>query len=155
MRWILEKLVSWSLFHCKFYTYTNQFQFCSKEDKDIVFCSKEESTICEENWPRKDENCHVVQDIDDDYENKTPKLCGCKYETTVDYHPNMSHKLNKCHKGRASPKRPRSKSSSFKTFSDRLLSPTITSLARSVGGIEKRKPRSHTPRPMPERAVIV
>lgn len=119
-----------------------------------MFCSKEESTTYEENWPRKDENCNVVHD---DYENKTPKSCGCKYETMVDYHFNASQKLNKrSHKGRASPKRPRTKSSSsFKTFSDRLLSPTITSLARSVGATEKEKPRSHAPHPMSERAVII
>lgn len=119
-----------------------------------MFCSKEESTTYEENWQRKDESCHVVHD---DYENKTPKSCGCKYETVVDYHFNASQKLNKrSHQGRASPKRPRTKSSSsFKTFSDRLLSPTITSLARSVGATEKEKPRSHTPHPMSERAVII
>lgn len=159
IRWILEKLISWSSNHDRFSTYTNESQFCSKEDKDIVFCSKEESSTYEENWPRKvDESCHhVAQDIHDDYENKTPKSCGCKYETVVDYHFNASQKLHKrAHKGHVSPKRPRNKSSSsFKTFSDRLLSPTITSLARSVGGVEKEKPRSHTPHPMSERAVII
>lgn len=129
--------------------------FCSKEDKDIVFCSKDECGSYEDNWPAHTtkDGCHMAPDNNDsDYENRSAKSCGCKVRPG-DYPLAASQNANKysC-KGPISPKKARQKTGQRRKVSNRLVAPTITSLAKS-GGLEKDKPKSCGARPVSERAV--
>ncbi|CAM6056371.1 unnamed protein product [Sphagnum tenellum] len=131
----------------------------SNEDKDIVFCSKDECHSYKEKWPtcvNKVASGHIELN-EYDQENKHTRSHACKFQP-VNFPLSQSENINKFGSGKAclsSPK-PRRKYAQ-KRVSDQLIAPTVTSLAK-IGGHEPKKedrPKSASAHPLPERAKTV
>lgn len=128
----------------------------SKEDKDILFCSKEECSAHEENWLQQQNHCQtrtIPQRVSNcEKVDTSAKDCACQFgganspETLLIPHQNVKTICaSKLHK---SPVRPLGETCN--KMSERLLAPTQTSKAKKVV-VEKEM--KHKARPITERAV--
>lgn len=124
----------------------------SKEDKDIVFCSKDECASYDENWPRK---AHTPQGHHDSQcEQPSSGTCGCSNRAVKNRLAASEKENNYFQKGRKSPPVAKQKLNVLqKKVSDRLIAPTVTSLAKSGNLDVREKPKPYAPRPNPEQAV--
>lgn len=130
----------------------------SKEDKDILFCSKEECSAYEENWLQQSSHCQVETSTPRRASNRvkfeTPaKDCACQFGGPEPPGTSLVPDQNveticpsKLHK---SPARPSGEM--CKKVSESLLAPTQTSRAKQQALVEKEM--KHKARPITERAV--
>ncbi|KAG0617566.1 hypothetical protein M758_5G199500 [Ceratodon purpureus] len=127
----------------------------SKEDKDIVFCSKDECASYDENWPRKEAHPPLGHH-DSHCEQQSSGSCGCTSRAAKNRLAGSEKENNYFQKGQKSPPVAKLKSNVLqKKVSDRLIAPTVTSLAKSGNLDVREKPKPYAPRPNPEQAKAV
>lgn len=127
--------------------------YFSKEDEDIVFCSKDECASYEENWQCKE--AHSFQGHHEPHCERQSSWSFSGNNRVAKKRLAASEKENNYfHKGQKPPLIEKLKSNVLpKKISNRLIAPTVTSLAKSGNLDVREKPKPYVPKPNPDQAV--